>query len=101
MGNTEDLLSIDSSALTAAAESYKTAAKSYSEALSKIIADLQDVLNVWDDSSKEIWTQKVENAKANLGKVGNRMSSNASILSQIATAAEITESNVKTGISSL
>lgn len=97
----EDLLSIDSEALVLASQSYTSAASSYSEALTTIIGHLKDVLTVWDDASKDIWTAKVESAQTNLSKVGSRMTSNASVLSQIADAAKTTEANVKTGISSL
>lgn len=95
------LLSIDSEGLTEAATSYGKAADSYSSTVTDIEKKLNAALEVWDDASKDTWTTKVTEAITRMKKVGDRMNSNAAVLSAIATAASETERNVSSGISSL
>ena len=97
----EGVLSIDSDGLSSASSSYTAAASSYDSAIKTITNQLKNALNVWDDASKGTWEAKVNDALTRMQTVGARMSSNASVLTEIARAATETESNVKSGIESL
>ncbi len=94
-------LSISTEGLNGAASQYSGAAQNYSTALAAIESNLRSALNSWQDSSKETWEAKVKVAVERMQRVGARMSQNAAVLSDIATAAGETETNVKNKISTL
>ncbi len=100
-GSGEWELSIDPAGLEAAATEYTTAASEYNTALDELKTALDNALTIWDDKSKETWTQKVKDARANLQAVSDAMTLNSKILNEISKAASATESNVSTGISSI
>lgn len=94
-------LSIDPDGLEAAAKAYTDAASAYDSALNELKKTLDGALNIWDDKSKDTWTQKVIDARDNLQAVCDAMTLNSKILNEIASAASATESSVSTGISNI
>lgn len=94
-------LSIDPDGLEAAAKAYTDAASAYDSALNELKKTLDSALNIWDDKSRETWTQKVKDARDNLQAVCDAMTLNSKILNEIAKAASATESSVSTGISNI
>ena len=101
-GATSDFnINVDPVALRNAAGDYLKAVEAYKTARDAVKADLNAVLEAWDDSSKEVYQARVELALGELDAIEATLNLNSTNLGKIATYAEETEANVKTGVESI
>ncbi len=94
-------LMIDPAGLEGASTQYTTAAGKFSNAVTELKGKLESALSVWEDSSKDTWTTRVNKACTDLDGIRELLEGNATALKEIADYATNSEKAVSDGISTL